>query len=74
MAQNFVVTLILSLIKLCSDIGRVAGDLRLSGKKVNARAFDALIAAVAVSSGLPLFTQNAADYLDITDLVVVPVP
>ena len=54
--------------------GRVAGDLRSSGKKVKARAFDALIAAVAVSSGLPLFTQNAADYLGITDLVVVPVP
>jgi len=54
--------------------GRVAGDLRSSGKKVKARAFDALIAAVAVSSGLPLFTQNAADYVGITDLVVVPVP
>ena len=35
---------------------------------------DALIAAVAVSCGLPLFTQNAADYVGITDLVVVPVP
>lgn len=54
--------------------GRVAADLRSSGKKVKARAFDALIAAVAVSCGLPLFTQNAVDYVGITDLVVVPVP
>lgn len=54
--------------------GRVASDLRSSGKKVKARVFDALIAAVAVSSGLPLFTQNAADYVGITDLEVVPVP
>ena len=69
MEPNFVATLILLLIKLCD-----AGDLRSSGKRVKARAFDALIAAVAVSSGLPLFTQNASDYVGITDLVVVPVP
>lgn len=39
-----------------------------------ARAFDALIASVAIANGLPLYTANPADFMGITDLQVVPVP
>lgn len=34
--------------------GRVASDLRAAGRKTSARAYDALIAAIAVANGLPL--------------------
>ena len=36
--------------------GRVAAELRASGRKTTARAYDALIAATAVASDLPVFT------------------
>ena len=52
--------------------GRVAADLRQAGRKRTARAYDALIAAVAVSNDLPLFTANPDDFASISDLVVVP--
>lgn len=48
--------------------GRVAADLRQSGRKPAARAFDALIAAVAISDGLPLFTNNPGDFSGISNL------
>ncbi|MCY3505521.1 MAG: type II toxin-antitoxin system VapC family toxin [Chloroflexi bacterium] len=53
---------------------RVSSDLRRAGRKPMARAFDALIASVAIANGLPLYTANPADFMGITDLQVVPVP
>jgi len=54
--------------------GRVAASLRRSGRKPQARAYDALIAAVAVARDLPLYTCNPDDFVGIDDLRVVPVP
>jgi hypothetical protein len=53
--------------------GRVAADLRHRGRKTSARAFDALIAAVALSRGMPVYTANPADFAGITGLTVVDV-
>lgn len=50
--------------------GRVASSLRAAGRKPRARAYDALIAAVAVSRGLPVFTCNPDDFRHIVDLDV----
>lgn len=46
----------------------VAGCLRQSGRKTQARAFDALIAATALAHDLPLYTRNAQDFEGITGL------
>lgn len=54
--------------------GRVASSLRASGRKPVARAFDALIAAVAVSRELPVYTCNPDDFTGIDGLVVHAVP
>lgn len=54
--------------------GRVAAALRASGRKRRARAFDALIAATALSQGLPVYTANPDDFDGIPGLEVVPVP
>ena len=54
--------------------GRVASSLRSAGRKPQARAYDALIAAVAIANDLPIHTCNPADYVGITGLDVVPVP
>lgn len=54
--------------------GRVAASLRRAGRKVNARAYDAMIAAIALANGLPLYTCNPADFVGIDDLEVVAVP
>lgn len=56
--------------------GQVASSLRRSGRKPAARALDALIAAIAMANGLPVYTCNPADFSEIDDLVVrtVPVP
>jgi len=56
--------------------GRVASDLRSAGRKTRARAYDALIASVAISQDLPLYTANADDFQGISglDLVEVAVP
>jgi tRNA(fMet)-specific endonuclease VapC len=48
--------------------GRVAASLRHAGRKVQARAYDAMIAATAIASGLPLYTVNPADFEGIADL------
>src|SRR5262249_37055279 len=53
--------------------GQVAASLRRSGRKTTARAFDAMIAAIAVASDLPVYTSNPADFLGRAGLHVVPV-
>lgn len=54
--------------------GRVAADLRTAGRKPAARAFDAMIAAIAIANGLSLYTCNPADFEGIGGLDVVSVP
>lgn len=54
--------------------GRVAASLRRSGRKPAARAFDAMIAATAISNGLALHTCNPDDFRRIDDLILVSVP
>jgi tRNA(fMet)-specific endonuclease VapC len=54
--------------------GQVAASLRRSGRKASARAYDAMIAAVAVANGLPLYTCNPDDFANIDGLTVVSVP
>ena len=54
--------------------GQVATDLRQAGRTTKARACDALIAAVAVSRQLPLYTVNPRDFAHISGLEVVAVP
>lgn len=54
--------------------GRVAASLRRSGRKTTARAYDAMIAAIAIANGLPLHTCNPDDFTGIDDLIVVAVP
>lgn len=46
----------------------VALNLRNRGRKLEARAFDALIAATAMSRGLPLYTCNPRDFEGIDGL------
>jgi predicted nucleic acid-binding protein len=53
--------------------GQVAASLRRSGRKASARAYDAMIAAIAVANGLPLFTCNPVDFAGIDGLIVVAV-
>ncbi len=53
--------------------GQVAAELRRSGRKTSARAYDALIAATAIANGLPLYTVNPDDYVGIGGLKVVAV-
>jgi predicted nucleic acid-binding protein len=50
--------------------GTVAAALRSRGRKPAARAFDALIASVALANGLPLYTANVADFTGIPGLRV----
>jgi predicted nucleic acid-binding protein len=54
--------------------GRVAASLRRAGRKPSARAYDAMIAATALSHDLPLYTGNAADFSGIDGLTVVAIP
>lgn len=54
--------------------GQVAASLRRSGRKASARAYDAMIAAVALANGLPLYTCNPDDFSAIDGLTVVAVP
>lgn len=49
---------------------RVAAAYRRTGRKPAARAFDALIAAIAIANGLPLYTANPNDFDGIEGLVV----
>ena len=54
--------------------GGVAASLRDAGRKVQARAYDAMIAATAIANGLPLYTVNPADFSGIDGLDLRPVP
>ena len=54
--------------------GRIAASLRRSGRKPAARAYDAMLAAIAVANGLPLYTCNPQDFTGIDGLLVVAVP
>ncbi|MDQ3739034.1 MAG: type II toxin-antitoxin system VapC family toxin [Actinomycetota bacterium] len=54
--------------------GQVAASLRRAGCKASARAYDAMIAATALSHGLPVHTCNPDDFSGIDDLTVVAVP
>jgi predicted nucleic acid-binding protein len=56
--------------------GQVAASLRRSGRKTAARAYDAMIAAAALSTGLPVYTCNPGDFdgIDGLELVAVPHP
>lgn len=53
--------------------GRVAAALRRAGRKPQARAYDAMIAAVALANDLPVYTCNPADFARIAGLRVVAV-
>jgi predicted nucleic acid-binding protein len=44
------------------------------GRKASARALDAMIAAIALANGLPLYTCNPRDFEGIEGLEVVAVP
>ena len=54
--------------------GRVAASLRSAGRKPAARAYDALIAASAISQRVPVYTCNPADFAGIDGLEVRAVP
>jgi hypothetical protein len=54
--------------------GRVAASLRQAGRKPSARAYDAMIAATAMSKGLPVYTCNPSDFAAIDGLNVVAIP
>jgi predicted nucleic acid-binding protein len=53
--------------------GRVAASLRRAGRKPAARAYDAMIAAIAVANDLPVYTCNPDDFTGIEGLEVVAV-
>jgi tRNA(fMet)-specific endonuclease VapC len=56
------------------SFGRVAAGLRQTGRKPAARAYDAMIAAIAMSRDLPIHTCNPRDFAGIEGLTVVSVP
>jgi tRNA(fMet)-specific endonuclease VapC len=53
--------------------GQVAASLRRAGRKSWARAYDAMIAAIAIANELPLYTCNPSDFLGMDGLEVVAV-
>ncbi len=48
----------------------VASELRAGGRKTAARAYDAMIAAIAISRGMPVYTTNPADFEGISGVRV----
>jgi hypothetical protein len=54
--------------------GAVSASLRRVGRKTAARAFDAMIAAVAIANDLPIYTCNPDDFTGIERLEVIAVP
>lgn len=53
--------------------GQVAASLRRAGRKPAARTYDAMIAAIAIANGLPLYTTNPRDFGRIEGLAVIDV-
>ncbi len=53
--------------------GAVAASLRRNGRKPQARAYDAMIAAIAVARELPVHTCNPHDFTGVDALSVVAV-
>ena len=49
----------------------MAASLRRTGRKTAARAYDAMIAAIAVAHDLPVYTCNPSDFSGIDGLQVV---
>lgn len=56
------------------SFGRVVASLRGGGRQSRARAYDAMIAAVAMARGLPVHTSSPGNFEGIEGLVVIPVP
>lgn len=56
--------------------GAVAVSLRRTGRKTRARAYDAMIAAIALAHDLPVHTANPDDFagIDGLDVIAVEVP
>jgi predicted nucleic acid-binding protein len=54
--------------------GRVAASLRRAGRRTNARAYDAILAAIAIANELPLYTCNPEAFQYIDELVLRAVP
>ena len=54
--------------------GQVAASFRRAGRKPAARAYDAMIAAIAIANDLPLYTCNPSGFAAIDRLRVEPVP
>jgi len=54
--------------------GQVAASLRRAGRKPAARAYDAMIAAIAIAHQVPVYTCNPSDFSGIDGLHVVEVP
>lgn len=55
------------------SFGRVAAGLRRAGRKPAARAYDAMIAAIAMANDLPVHTCNPRDFSGVEGLEVVAV-
>jgi len=53
--------------------GRVAAALRRQGRKPAARAYDAMIAAIALAHDLPVYSANPSDFAGIDGLEVIAV-
>jgi hypothetical protein len=56
------------------SFGQVAASLRRAGRKPAARAYDAMIAAVALANELPVHTCNPDDFAGLDGLTVIAVP
>ena len=54
--------------------GAVSASLRRVGRKTAARAYDSMIAAIAIANDLPIYTCNPDDFTGIERLEVVAVP
>jgi hypothetical protein len=53
------------------SFGQVAASLRRAGRKPAARAYDAMIAAIALANDLPIYTFDVGDFAGISGLEVV---
>ena len=61
---------------LDTSVGRVFAAVTAAGRKARGRrAVDLLVAAIALSADVPLYTRNAADFAGLAGIVnVMPVP